>query len=137
VIQLSHLQKLEAEAIGIIREVAATFREAGDALFRIGKDSACCCICAMKAFAPGKPPFPLLHVDTTVEVPRDDRLPRPWRSRLGFDLLVHINEDGVRDGINPFASGSALHTAGDEDGRAEAGARQIRLRCGLRRRAAR
>ena len=108
-IQLSHLQKLEAESIHIIREVAAT-SERPVMLYSIGKDSAVMVRLAMKAFYPGKPPFPLLHVDTTWKfremIAFRDRLARD----LGLDLLVHINEDGVRAGVNPFASGSRVHT---------------------------
>jgi sulfate adenylyltransferase subunit 2 len=109
VIQLTHLQKLEAEAIHIIREVAATC-EKPVLLYSIGKDSAVLLHLVMKAFAPGKPPFPLLHVDTTWKFRemiafRDARV-----AELGLDLIVHINEEGRAAGVNPFASGSRLHT---------------------------
>ncbi|MDB5642811.1 MAG: sulfate adenylyltransferase small subunit [Hyphomicrobiales bacterium] len=108
-IQLTHLQKLEAEAIHIIREVAATC-ENPVLLYSIGKDSAVLLHLAMKAFAPGKPPFPLLHVDTTWKFRemiafRDARI-----AELGLELLVHVNEEGRAAGVNPFASGSRLHT---------------------------
>ena len=106
---LSHLQKLEAESIHIFREVAATC-EKPVLLYSIGKDSAVLLHLAMKAFYPGKPPFPLLHVDTTwkfremIEF-RDRRM-----KELGLDLIVHINQDGLARGVNPFDSGSRLHT---------------------------
>jgi sulfate adenylyltransferase subunit 2 len=108
-IQLTHLQKLEAEAIHIIREVAATC-ENPVLLYSIGKDSAVLLHLVMKAFAPGKPPFPLLHVDTTWKFQemiafRDARI-----AELGLELLVHINEEGRAAGVNPFDSGSRLHT---------------------------
>jgi len=104
-----HLKRLEAESISIIREVAAAFRNPV-MLYSIGKDSGVMLHLAMKAFAPGKPPFPLLHVDTTWKF-RDmiefrDRIAREY----GLDLLVHVNEEGLRRGISPITSGSALHT---------------------------
>jgi len=104
-----HLRRLEAESIGILREVAASFRNPV-MLYSIGKDSGVMLHLAMKAFAPGKPPFPLLHVDTTWKfremIEFRDRIVRQY----GLDLLVHVNEDGLRRGISPIASGSALHT---------------------------
>lgn len=106
---LTHLKQLEAESIHIIREVAAEF-DNPVMLYSIGKDSAVMMHLAMKAFHPGKPPFPLMHVDTTwkfrqmIEF-RDQRL-----KELGWDLIVHINQDGVDMGINPFIHGSAKHT---------------------------
>lgn len=108
-IQLSHLQKLEAEAIFIIREVAATC-EKPVLLYSIGKDSAVLLHLAMKAFHPGKPPFPLLHVDTTWKFREMITFRDETARRLGLDLIVHINEEGVRAGVNPFGSGSRLHT---------------------------
>jgi sulfate adenylyltransferase subunit 2 len=109
VIQLTHLQKLEAESIHIIREVAATC-ENPVMLYSIGKDSAVMLHLAMKAFHPGKPPFPLLHVDTTWKF-REMIAFRDRRAHeLGLDLIVHINEEGVKAGVNPFDSGSRLHT---------------------------
>jgi sulfate adenylyltransferase subunit 2 len=107
--QLTHLKQLEAEAIHIIREVAAEF-ENPVMLYSIGKDSAVMMQLALKAFHPGKPPFPLLHVDTTwkfremIEF-RDQRV-----KELGWDLIVHINQEGVAMGINPFTHGSEKHT---------------------------
>ena len=107
--RLSHLERLEAESIHIMREVAAE-AEKPVMLYSIGKDSAVMLDLAMRAFAPAKPPFPLLHVDTTWKF-RDmyelrDRLP----GELGVDLLVHVNEEGVRQGVNPFDHGSEVHT---------------------------
>ncbi|MDH7794356.1 MULTISPECIES: sulfate adenylyltransferase subunit CysD [unclassified Beijerinckia] len=108
-IQLTHLQKLEAESIHIIREVAAEC-EKPVMLYSIGKDSAVMLHLAMKAFYPGKLPFPLLHVDTTWKF-REMIEFRDQRAKdLGLDLIVHINEEGVKAGINPFDSGSRLHT---------------------------
>jgi sulfate adenylyltransferase subunit 2 len=106
---LTHLQRLEAEAIHIIREVAAEFQKPV-MLYSIGKDSSVMLHLARKAFHPGRIPFPLLHVDTTWKF-RDmiafrDRM----AAEIGFALLVHTNQDGVRQGINPFAHGSALYT---------------------------
>ncbi|WP_244607200.1 sulfate adenylyltransferase subunit CysD [Bosea sp. CS1GBMeth4] len=108
-IQLSHLQKLEAEAIFIIREVVATC-ERPVLLYSIGKDSAVLLHLAMKAFHPGKPPFPLLHVDTTWKFREMIAFRDETVRRLGLDLIVHVNEKGLRAGVNPFASGSRLHT---------------------------
>jgi sulfate adenylyltransferase subunit 2 len=105
----SHLQRLEAESIFIMREVAAEFRKPA-MLYSIGKDSSVLLHLAMKAFHPGKPPFPLLHVDTTWKF-REMIAFRDQRVReLGLDLLVHVNADGLTQGIGPFSHGSALHT---------------------------
>jgi len=106
---MTHLKQLEAESIYIIREVAAEF-DKPVMLYSIGKDSAVMMHLAMKAFAPGKPPFPLMHVDTTWKFRemiafRDKRI-----KELGWDLIVHINQDGVNMGISPFTHGSAKHT---------------------------
>ncbi len=107
--QLTHLQRLEAESIFILREVAAT-AENPVMLYSVGKDSAVMLHLAIKAFAPGKPPFPLLHVDTTWKF-REMIEFRDRRAKdLGLDLIVHINQEGVRAGINPFDSGSRVHT---------------------------
>jgi sulfate adenylyltransferase subunit 2 len=105
----SHLKRLEAESIHIMREVAAEFRNPV-MLYSIGKDSSVMLHLAMKAFYPSKPPFPLLHVDTTWKFREMIEFRDATVKRLGLNLLVHINEDGVRRGINPFDSGSALHT---------------------------
>jgi sulfate adenylyltransferase subunit 2 len=105
----SHLQRLEAESIHIMREVAADFRKPV-MLYSIGKDSSVLLHLAMKAFHPGKPPFPLLHVDTTWKFRemidfRDQRV-----RELGLDLLVHVNPDGISQGVGPFSHGSSVHT---------------------------
>jgi sulfate adenylyltransferase subunit 2 len=106
---LSHLDRLESESIHIIREVAAEFRNPV-MLYSIGKDSAVMLHLAMKAFAPGVPPFPLLHVDTTWKF-RDMIAFRDRTAReLGLELIVHINQEGVAKGIGPFSHGSKLHT---------------------------
>lgn len=106
---LSHLDRLEAEAIHIFREVAATCRKPV-MLYSVGKDSSVLAHLAAKAFYPGKPPFPFLHVDTTWKF-REMIAFRDWAaSHYGFDLLVHINPDGLREGINPFDHGSDRHT---------------------------
>ncbi len=108
-IPMSHLDRLESESIHIIREVAVEF-ENPVMLYSIGKDSAVMLHLALKAFAPGRLPFPLLHVDTTWKframTEHRDRLAK----ELGLDLIVHINQEGVERGINPFASGSKVHT---------------------------
>ncbi|MEI9997284.1 MAG: sulfate adenylyltransferase subunit CysD [Rhizomicrobium sp.] len=106
---ISHLRRLEAESIHIIREVAAEFANPV-MLYSIGKDSSVMLHLAMKAFFPAKPPFPLLHVDTTWKFREMIKFRDETVQRLGLKLLVHVNEDGVKRGINPFASGSALHT---------------------------
>ncbi|CAL1241792.1 sulfate adenylyltransferase subunit 2 [Candidatus Methylocalor cossyra] len=107
--RLTHLQQLEAESIHIFREVVAEF-ERPVMLYSIGKDSAVMLHLAMKAFYPGKPPFPLLHVDTTWKF-RDMIAFRDRRAaELGLELLVHINEAGLRQGINPFDHGSEKYT---------------------------
>jgi len=106
---LSHLRRLEAESIHIIREVAAEFRNPV-MLYSIGKDSGVMLHLAMKAFYPSKPPFPLLHVDTTWKFREMIKFRDETAKRLGLDLIVHINEEGVKRGINPFDSGSSLHT---------------------------
>ena len=106
---LDHLRKLEAESIHIFREVAATC-ERPVILYSIGKDSAVLLHLAMKAFYPANPPFPLLHVDTTWKF-REMIAFRDQRAKeLGLDLIVHVNQEGVRAGIGPVASGSRLHT---------------------------
>jgi len=104
-----HLSRLEAESIHIMREVAAEFRNPV-MLYSIGKDSSVMLHLAMKAFYPALPPFPLLHVDTTWKFREMIEFRDATAKRLGLNLFVHINEDGVRRGINPFDSGSALHT---------------------------
>ena len=104
--ELSHLDKLEAEAIYILREVAAEC-EKPVMLYSIGKDSSVMLHLALKAFWPEKPPFPFLHIDTTWKF-RDMIAFRDHTMRkYGLDLLVYTNEEGVRQGINPFEHGSA------------------------------
>jgi len=107
---LTHLKRLEAESIHIIREVAAEF-DNPVMLYSIGKDSAVMLHLARKAFAPGKPPFPLMHIDTTWKFRdmitfRDNYV----KKELGFDLIVYINQDGVKAGIGPISHGSKKHT---------------------------
>jgi len=106
---LTHLQWLEAESIQIIREVVAEC-ENPVMLYSIGKDSAVMLHLAMKAFAPGKPPFPLLHVDTTWKFREMIAFRDQTAERLGLELLVHINPEGVEKAIDPFIHGSAVHT---------------------------
>jgi sulfate adenylyltransferase subunit 2 len=106
---LTNLEQLESESIHIIREAVAE-SETPVMLYSIGKDSSVLVHLALKAFYPAKPPFPLLHVDTTWKFRemiafRDARI-----SELGLDLIVHVNREGLARGINPFASGSELHT---------------------------
>ncbi|WP_033055937.1 sulfate adenylyltransferase subunit CysD, partial [Sinorhizobium meliloti] len=106
---LPHLRRLEAEAIHVIREVVSTFSNPV-VLYSIGKDSSVLLHLAMKAFYPAKLPFPFLHVDTKWKfremIEFRDRMAR----ELGFDLLVHVNQDGVDQGIGPFTHGSNVHT---------------------------
>ena len=106
---LTHLQRLEAESIQIMREVVAEC-ENPVMLYSIGKDSAVMLHLAMKAFYPSKPPFKLLHVDTTWKFREMIEFRDNTASKLGLDLLVHINPDGVAKNINPFTHGSAIHT---------------------------
>lgn len=107
--KLSHLDRLEAEAIHIIRETAAQFRKPV-LLYSIGKDSTTLLHLCAKAFYPGKPPFPLLHIDSTWEF-RDALAFRDWVTRhYGVELIVYRNEEGVRNNINPFDHGSSLYT---------------------------
>jgi sulfate adenylyltransferase subunit 2 len=106
---LTHLQRLEAEAIDIMREAVAQ-AEKPVMLYSIGKDSSVMLQLALKAFYPSKPPFPLLHVDTTWKF-RDMYVFRDMRAReVGMDLIVHVNPEAQRLGINPFTHGSAVHT---------------------------
>jgi sulfate adenylyltransferase subunit 2 len=107
--RLTHLKRLEAESVHIMREVAAEFSNPV-MLYSIGKDSSVMLHLAMKAFYPSKPPFPLLHVDTTWKFREMIKFRDETAARLGLNLLVHINQDGVKRGINPIDSGSSLHT---------------------------
>jgi len=107
---LTHLKQLEAESIHIIREVAAEF-EKPVMLYSIGKDSSVMVRLAEKAFYPGKPPFPLMHVDTTWKFKemisfREELVLK----QLGWDLIVHINQEGVKQGVGPYTHGSKVHT---------------------------
>jgi sulfate adenylyltransferase subunit 2 len=108
-INMTHLRQLEAESIHIIREVVAEF-ENPVMLYSIGKDSSVMLRLALKAFYPAKPPFPLMHIDTTWKfremIEFRDRMAREY----GFELLVHTNQEGVDQGISPFTHGSALYT---------------------------
>ena len=104
-----HLARLEAESIYIMREVVAEFANPA-MLYSIGKDSSVMLHLAMKAFYPAKPPFPFMHVDTTWKFREMIEFRERMARELGIKLLVHTNEDGLRRGINPFDSGSALHT---------------------------
>ena len=131
----SHLDVLEAEAIYIFREAAAQFRKPV-LMYSIGKDSTVLLHIARKAFYPQKPPFPLLHIDTTWKfkdmIAFRDKTVRDF----GLDLIVHTNKEGLERGINPYRLLALRLYRRDEDAALEAGARRSRLRCGLRRRAA-
>jgi sulfate adenylyltransferase subunit 2 len=105
----TYLRQLEAESIHIMREVAAEFRNPV-MLYSIGKDSSVMLHLALKAFYPAKPPFPLLHVDTTWKFREMIAFRDREVKRLGVDLIVHTNEQGVKDGISPITHGSALYT---------------------------
>jgi sulfate adenylyltransferase subunit 2 len=107
--RLTHLDRLEAESIHIMREVAAEFANPV-MLYSIGKDSSVMLHLALKAFYPSKPPFPLLHVDTTWKFREMIDFRDETAKRLDLKLLVHINEEGLKAGVNPFDSGSNLHT---------------------------
>ena len=106
---LSHLDRLEAEAIHIFREVAATF-DKPVMLYSVGKDSSVMLRLAHKAFYPAKPPFPFLHVDTTWKfkdmIAFRDRMAKTY----GLELIVHTNQDGLAQGIGPLSHGSSIHT---------------------------
>ena len=106
---LTHLKQLEAESIHIIREVAAEF-DNPVMLYSIGKDSAVMLHLARKAFYPGKPPFPLLHVDTTWKFKEMIEFRDKMAKEVGMDLIVHINQEGVEQGVGPFTHGSSKHT---------------------------
>lgn len=104
-----HLKDLEAESIHILREVAGQF-ERPVLMYSIGKDSSVLLHLTLKAFYPAKPPFPLLHVDTTWKFREMIEFRDEITRHHGLDLIVHINEGGVAEGIGPFTHGSALHT---------------------------
>ena len=107
--RLTHLQRLEAEAIQIMRE-AASESDNPAMLYSIGKDSSVMLHLAVKAFYPSKPPFPLVHVDTTWKFTDMYQFRDDTAMRLGLDLIVHQNPECVERGINPFTHGSAMHT---------------------------
>jgi sulfate adenylyltransferase subunit 2 len=107
--RLTHLQRLEAESIYIMREVVAE-AERPVMLYSIGKDSSVMLHLALKAFSPGRPPFPFLHVDTTWKFREMIEFRDRTARALGLDLLVHVNEEGLAQGVNPFTHGSAVHT---------------------------
>ena len=106
---LTHLKQLEAESIHIMREVAADF-DNPVMLYSIGKDSAVMLHLAIKAFFPGKPPFPLMHVDTTWKFKEMIEFREKQREEMGLNMIVHINQEGVKQGIGPFTHGSEKHT---------------------------
>jgi sulfate adenylyltransferase subunit 2 len=106
---MTHLQRLEAEAIHILREVVAEC-EKPVMLYSIGKDSSVMLHLAMKAFYPAKPPFPFMHVDTTWKFRDMIAFRDQTAKRLGLELIVHTNPDGIAQGIGPFSHGSAIHT---------------------------
>ncbi len=106
---LTHLKKLEAESIHIMREVAAEF-DNPVMLYSVGKDSAVLLHLARKAFAPGKIPFPLLHVDTDWKFKEMIEFRDQMAKEYGFELLVHKNPEGIAMGVGPFTHGSAKHT---------------------------
>ena len=105
----ANLRRLEAEAIFTMREVVAEFQNPV-ILYSIGKDSSVMLHVAQKAFYPSKPPFPLLHVDTTWKFSEMITFRDATAARLGMDLIVHINQEGLARGVSPITSGSALHT---------------------------
>ncbi len=107
--KLTHLKQLEAESIHIMREVAAEF-DNPVMLYSIGKDSSVMLHLAIKAFFPGKLPFPLLHVDTTWKFKEMIAFREFQRKKMNLDLIVHINQEGVGQGVGPFTHGSETHT---------------------------
>ncbi|MEY8871494.1 sulfate adenylyltransferase subunit CysD [Francisella philomiragia] len=109
VIMQTHLKKLENESIQIFREVVAQF-ENPVMLYSVGKDSSVLLHLARKAFYPGKIPFPLLHVDTTWKFKEMIEFRDKMAKEYDFELLVHINQDGIDLGVGPFSHGSAKHT---------------------------
>jgi sulfate adenylyltransferase subunit 2 len=108
-LRLSHLKELESESIHIMREVAAEF-ENPVMLYSIGKDSSVMVQLARKAFYPGKLPFPLLHIDTTWKFREMITFRDEFCKKSGLDLIVHTNQEGLRENINPFDHGSAKYT---------------------------
>jgi len=106
---LTHLDQLEAESIHVLRETVAEC-ERPVMLYSVGKDSAVMLHLALKAFHPARPPFPLLHVDTTWKFREMIAFRDATARRHGLELIVHVNEEGVRQGVNPFTHGSSAHT---------------------------
>ena len=106
---LTHLRRLESEAIHIMREVAASF-ERPVMMYSIGKDSSVMLHLAEKAFYPAPPPFPMLHIDTTWKFKEMIQFRDRRAAEIGMDLIVHTNEEGLAQGVNPFTHGSAVHT---------------------------
>ncbi|MXX23784.1 MAG: phosphoadenosine phosphosulfate reductase family protein, partial [Rhodospirillales bacterium] len=106
---LNHLDRLESESIHILREVAAEFRNPV-MLYSIGKDSSVMLRLALKAFTPGNLPFPLLHVDTTWKFRDMIRFRDETAASHGIDLIVHVNRDGLEQGVGPVTHGSRVHT---------------------------
>ena len=107
--KLSHIDKLESESIHIIREVASEF-DNPVMLYSIGKDSSVMLHLAQKAFYPSKIPFKLMHIDTTWKFKEMINFRDETAKKYNLDLLVHINQEGVRNNINPISSGSKIHT---------------------------
>jgi sulfate adenylyltransferase subunit 2 len=107
--KLTHLQRLEAESIHIFREVVAEC-EKPVMLYSVGKDSAVMLHLAAKAFYPAVPPFPLLHVDTTWKFRAMYEFRDAMAKKLGMQLIVHVNQDGLAQGVGPFTHGSQVHT---------------------------
>ena len=108
-LRMTHLDRLEAEAIHIMREVAAEC-ENPVMLYSVGKDSSVMLHLAEKAFFPSRPPFPLMHVDTTWKFKEMIAFRDRRAKEVGMELIVHSNPDGIRDGVGPFSHGSAMHT---------------------------
>ncbi|MEP3891711.1 MAG: sulfate adenylyltransferase subunit CysD [Hellea sp.] len=108
-LRMTHLDRLEAEAIHIMREVAAQC-ENPVMLYSVGKDSSVMLHLAEKAFFPSRPPFPLMHVDTTWKFKEMIAFRDRRAKEVGMELIVHTNPDGIRDGVGPFTHGSAVHT---------------------------
>jgi sulfate adenylyltransferase subunit 2 len=106
---MTHLERLEAESIFIMREVVAE-SENPVMLYSIGKDSSVMLHLAMKAFYPSRPPFPLMHIDTTWKFREMIQFRDALAADVGMDLIVHINQEGVAQGVNPFSHGSSVHT---------------------------
>ena len=109
IFNLSHLERLESQSIHIIREVASEFQNPV-MMYSIGKDSSVMLHLAMKAFAPNKLPFKLLHVDTTWKFREMISFRDYIISKFNLDLLVHINQDGIKNNVGPISHGSKIHT---------------------------